>query len=314
MKIVHVYPEFVAPARDQQGTQRVLQALAKGHKELGHKVYLMIHPDSKTNLGEVVTQIPEDHDIVHYHGGVPDTYGHNVKNWVATTHAGPVPLPHDFELEQKYKHHIIAISDSARINRQLLTYVHNCVDPSELVFLENKSEEDYFLWIGSTDWGEEKGLFSTVALAKRMRLNLKIAGTGNNLYTLEQLKNQCQGNIQYLGPVNGEEKAKLIANANALFMIGRIEDGCPLTSIEALFSGTPVIARDVKIHKEMLTPEVGFICKSDADIAKAVLNVDKISPINCRMHALSMFNYLSQADKYVDAYKRIIETGSVANG
>jgi glycosyltransferase involved in cell wall biosynthesis len=142
-------------------------------------------------------------------------------------------------------------------------------------------------------------------MAKKMNLKLKIAGTGNNKDTIDQVKSMCNNKIEFLGVVNGQEKKDLLSGAKALFMIGSILDACPLTSIEAWASGTPVIARSVGVHPEIVTNDVGFLCNTDSDISRAILNIEKIDKKKCYNYVVDKFSHTNSAKEYVEIYEKI---------
>jgi glycosyltransferase involved in cell wall biosynthesis len=307
MRILQVC-DYIAPAKDAQGTQRVVEALTIGLKKLGHEVFLMIDPKSQTNIAPVVQDISKDAiDIVHYHGGDPKDFRHDgITKWVRTIHGGGSEPPHSF---LHGKDHYICISNFIKQRLNLAAFVHNPIAIDDFIYKEEK--DDYFLWLGGTDWGEAKGLFSSIALARNLGIKLKIAGTGQDKDNIDLVKKTCDSRIQYLGPVNGKEKAELLANAKAVLNIGSVQDAFCLVNVEALASGTPVIARDVGAHSEILHEKVAFICKNKKEIAEAVLNIDTIKNSRCRDYAVRNFREEKIAADYLNCYEKMIKEGTL---
>ncbi|MHA2366122.1 MAG: glycosyltransferase [Candidatus Hodarchaeales archaeon] len=309
MKIVQAC-EYTAPARDSMGAERYLEALSKGLIANGHEVFLLINKDSQTDIAPIVTEVSEDVDIVHYHGGFPEDYGVlNTIPWITTNHGGGYDTPETFSGIGEYKKHIVSVSKFVMDKSGLHQYVHTGIDQDEFIFRDKK--DDYYLWIGGTDWGENKGLFSAINLARKLKIKLKIAGSGYNWNNIERIKQNSFDNIEYLGSINGKEKAEVIAGAKAIFMIGNILDACPMTVSEALISGTPVIARNIAVHPELINSDIGFLCDNESDIVRAILLVDKIDPYKCRKYAMENFSKEKLAEKYVNIYKNVVEYGNV---
>jgi glycosyltransferase involved in cell wall biosynthesis len=95
-----------------------------------------------------------------------------------------------------------------------------------------------------------------------------------------------EAQAEYVGDIRGAAKAKWLAAAKGLILPTQANEGCPLTLIEALMSGTPVIASTVGGVPEVVSPETGFLCVSEDDYVWAVERLDEISPERCRQYAL----------------------------
>jgi glycosyltransferase involved in cell wall biosynthesis len=166
------------------------------------------------------------------------------------------------------------------------------------------------LWLAGTDWGEGKGLFTTIMLAKKLKFNLIVAGTGHNQQIINQIKSLCDNRIQYIGAVNGARKAEVIASAKALFHLSRLGDACPGTIPEAQVSGTPVVAYpDGALPEMIIDGKTGFLCNSESDIVKAIIKIKKIKPSDCRENALNKFHYIDASKKYIYYYEQMIKNG-----
>jgi glycosyltransferase involved in cell wall biosynthesis len=313
MKICHVL-KYTAPARDAQGTQRVLEAIARQQKKDGHEIYLYINKDSVTDIGTIVGRIPIDCDVVHYHAEMPSDYGHfeNKFPWIATPQGGGTDTPDIVEKYKDYCSHFVFVSRFCANIYNSNCFIHNCADPKDFIFRDKK--DDYFLWIGSTDWGDQKGIGQSILIAKKMGLKLKIAGGGKNQSIIDCIKSNCTNKIEYLGFVNGKEKAELIAGARGLFMLGLIPDACPVTVIECLASGVPIIASPAGALPEMVNEKVGFICNNIVELQRAVANIGKIKSQDCRDRFFSVFSPKVVSDRYISVYRNVIDYGDVRKG
>jgi hypothetical protein len=219
------------------GAERVINCLTKAFIELGHEVVMKINPESKDTPAPMVLEIPKDTDVIHCHGGTPEEYNKVYqtwkKPWVSTIHRTAVKI---------LKVHIgiligrmICVSNFVSKLSNNPAFVHSCVDPNDFVYKEKK--ENYFLWIAGTDWGESKGLATTIQLAQKLKFNLKIAGSGKNQQIIDYIKSICNNKIEYLGSVNGIEKANVIANAKGVFVLSRIKDARTIGSFRRIYFG-----------------------------------------------------------------------------
>lgn len=297
---------YTAPAKDTGGVERFVEHLSRSLTRKGHDVKLFINKDSKSDIAEVIDKLPRSYDIIHFHGDCPDEHGMVLPSnkWMATCHSGPPPLPHEIAKETKYNPNYIGVSQAVCNMRGFSSFIHNGVEPGEFY---TSPKEDYYLWIGGTDWAEQKALFSTIFLAKKLNINLIVAGAGKDRQVIDELNRLCTGKVRYVGIVNGKEKLDLISKAIASFMIGTVHDACPLSSIEAQMCGTPVIARPAGAHPEMIRNGVnGFICNNEQEIVKAILKSRQIDKDKCRQYAIEKFSIDVCADNYIKKFQEII--------
>lgn len=312
MKICQVYDGFIAPAKDSMGAQRVCDSITKGLIQLGHEVTMRLHPDSKQTVAPLVADVPADVDVIHFHQWEPgkidyDKYG---KPWIVTIHGGGSETdPHWIEAT-KNNPHVVVVSKYIADKVGALAHVWTCSDPADFMYKTVKS--DYFLWMAGTDWGDGKGLWQTIKLAKKLKFKLVIAGTGQNKENIEQIKRLCDSNITYVGAVNGQQKAKLLAEAKALILLTMLNDACPTTVSEAMLSGTPVITTTRGAMPEIVFHEItGFVCNSEPEVARAIQRSFIIRPYDCLSYGLSHFSSASAAKKYLQLYENAIKYKTV---
>jgi glycosyltransferase involved in cell wall biosynthesis len=297
--------DYVAPARDSMGAERVVERVTRALVAAGHTVTMVLNPSTKACPvpGALLAfQPPADADIVHYHGWDPLRYDQAGLPWVTTIHG--YSLHQHPELAQGSKH-VVAVSGFAARQFGAIQYVWNCADPEEFPFQPQK--DDYFVWMAGTDWGEGKGLFSTIMLAKRLKFKLKIAGSGQRQDIIQQIQSLCDQRIEYLGSVNGSSKAELLGRAKALVLLTKLPDACPVSVSEALMSGTPVIGSvNGSMPEIVLNGITGYTCSNDSQVIRAVLNIDKIDPKACRDYAMRFFSPAECAKKYLNIYSRVL--------
>ncbi len=120
--------------------------------------------------------------------------------------------------------------------------------PVSLPKTESLAKEDYY-FIVSRIVGA-KGLDMAVEAAVRQGFNLKIAGAPAGYYfEYNKLLEKAKGKVEFLGQVSDDELAKLYKKAKAFLALSKDED-FGITPVEAMLSGTPVIAFNGGGYKE----------------------------------------------------------------
>ncbi|HEV2989710.1 MAG TPA: glycosyltransferase [Candidatus Angelobacter sp.] len=280
--------------------------LAKGLAEAGHEVYYLLPRGAEMPLPPGVTLLREpifDVDVVHTmtfrdydlvravrQVGIP---------WVATCHLDPtVPgrtIPDPIEYNWIFVSRTLAHS----LGRS--RYVLNGIDPEEYLFCE--MPDDYFLFMASLEWSAHKGLDVALRLAARHNLRLIVAGTGKTEEVIEQTARQCRAvGAEFVGDVRGVTKARLLAHARALLFPTQVNEAFGLVMVEALVSGTPVIASANGACPEIVTPEAGFVCRSEQDYDNAIRRVSEISRRSCRNLAINQFHTRRMVADYLREY------------
>jgi glycosyltransferase involved in cell wall biosynthesis len=279
--------------------------LAKGLAEEGHEVFYYVAKGADASMPPGVTQVPEPiggMDIYHAPIG-PEGFAERIEAFAAgerkpcllTCHA----QRHGFEIAPAHWLFVSRyLAQTYRSERVIL----NGIDPSEFLFSPLK--DDYLLFMGAMNWAIEKGLDLALSLAQSRGARLIAAGTGLNYETVERVSAMCRkAGAEYLGDVRGMRKAELLANARALLFPSRLNEGCPLVVMEALVSGTPVIATRKGGTAEILTPDTGILCAREEDWPDALDRIDGISPHRCREHVIERFHYRRMVRDYLREYE-----------
>ena len=290
--------------------QRLQDWTAKGLAELGHDVvyYLTRPAEGPPPPGvQLVDRWPANIDVMHTHAMreqfEEEAQRRNVP-YIAALHLHPSsrnkesPPP---EPEWVYVSRWLAQAFGST------RFVRNGVDPSEYAYSETK--DDYVLFISSMDWCVEKGIDVAIALSKKIGFRLVVAGAARTPEALAAAAAICEeGGVEYLGDVQGNEKAELFAGARALLHPSRYFEACPLSIMEALMSGTPVITTPWGASEELMSPELGFLCRTEEDYVDAFARLGEIEPRVCRERALTDFHYHRMVRDYLREYERAIES------
>ena len=120
--------------------------------------------------------------------------------------------------------------------------------PVSLPKITNIKKGDYY-FIVSRIVGA-KGLDLAVDAALKAGFKLKIAGSPSGYYSEhEKLIKKSEGKVKFLGQVTDDELSKLYKGAKAFLALSQDED-FGITPVEAMLSGTPVIAYNGGGYKE----------------------------------------------------------------
>jgi glycosyltransferase involved in cell wall biosynthesis len=119
--------------------------------------------------------------------------------------------------------------------------------------------------------------------------------------------------VEFVGRKRPEEVNRYMRESGVVVLPSRLETfGAVL--VEALASGTPVVATASGGPQEIVTDEVGrLVPTEDADaLADALVDVlarrADFPPERLREHAVSRYSWSSIADRYVDLYRSVLET------
>jgi len=282
--------------------------LAKGLAELGHEVFYHLQAGILEPLPagvERITVSPDSVDILHNYSSSrsdPDLMNYVSRYkipWVATCH---------LDIQARGLDRSYAGGNWIFVSRSLARlygrerYVYNGIDPRGYIYAERK--EDYYLFMSSMDWAFEKGLDTALALAADLGFRLVVAGTSGEYAVIQKIEELCsRAGAEYVGDVRGETKAELLAGAQALLHPTRLYEGFGLVMAEALMSGTPVICSDLGACPEIISPEVGFVCRQESDYRSAVERVTQISRRACREKAMREYHYHNMARGFVREYQ-----------
>ena len=283
--------------------------LAQGLAELGHEVFYLLRNGADAPAPAGVTLVSEpvaDADILHTitfrdEDLIAARQSHG-QPWVATCH---LDLKARGMERRPVTGNWIFVSRTLAQSHDRNRYVLNGIDPARYIYSETK--DDYFLFMSTMDWGAEKGLDDVLSLSAEMGFKLVIAGTGKDYESIRRVAEMCREvGAEYVGDVKGTRKAELLAGAKAFLFPTRVDEAFGLGMVEALMSGTPVICSDRGACPEIISADVGFVCRNRDELAAAVNRISEIPPRVCRDKAMRDFHYLRMAADYVAEYEKEI--------
>ena len=202
--------------------------------------------------------------------------------------------------------------------------IYHGVDTSLYKFSPEK--EDYLLWIGRLpktrdrkgNFMDPKGVRWAIKLARETNSNLLLAGSAEEPeFFKKEVRPYLSKKIKWLGPISPEpsltkkQVAKVMQKAKAFLMTINWEEPFGLVMAEAQSCGTPVIGFDRGAVSEIVVNgKTGFVVNPKDGIKglkKALKDIDKINPENCRKHVEKNFTLEKMVDEYEKTYYQILK-------
>jgi glycosyltransferase involved in cell wall biosynthesis len=311
----HIYPAGgivgtgAAPNPRATGGGNVIHDnLAKGLARLGHKVFYML-PGADQPLPSGVTLVSQtvpDVDIVHHYNAAwsEDPSFRRLINeihrpWVTTCHSDPATWS---STGPSVAANWIFVSRTLASVHGSNRYVLNGIDPIQFRYSAIKA--DHFLFIANFRPGLDKGIELALELSNKLGFRIVVAGACPDREEIERIEEKCRrAGATYAGDLRGWQKAELLASGKALLFPTMTNEGFGLVLAEALVSGTPVICSDRGACPEIVSSDVGFVCRDIDDYVEAIRRIHEIDPLSCRAKAFRDFHYGRMALDYVAEYE-----------
>jgi len=297
----------VVPVKGYGGTQRVVAWLADALAGAGHQPVLLAPPGSSAPRARVVPvprgtfrraerdadfdlddALPASLDVLHFHSEVhPRVSARSTLPALTTIHGNGEP--------GSYGPTCVFVSRDHMERMRGRHFVHHGLPPEAYRFRREK--RPWLLFLARVSW-KVKGVDRAERIARAAGRELVIAG-GRRFHPFDR-------SLRSVGTVGGERKLELLADAAALLFPVRWDEPFGLAVIEALASGTPVLASDRGSLPEIVTPETGFLCGDEEAFVEAVGRLDEIDPAACRARVEERFTARRMAEDYVALYGRAI--------
>jgi glycosyltransferase involved in cell wall biosynthesis len=169
---------------------------------------------------------------------------------------------------------------------------------------------DYLLWLGRVC--PEKGAAIALRVARKLDLPLIAAGpvhpfASHQEYFDGQVAPLLDEKRSWIGPVGRERKTQLLAAARCVLIPSLAAETGSLVAMEAIASGTPVIAFRAGALPEIVESGVtGFIVDSEDEMAHAVHRIHEISSARCREEARRRFDADRMVEDYLNLYRDLL--------
>lgn len=190
--------------------------------------------------------------------------------------------------------------------------IYNGVDEQDYTYSEKPDK--YFASLGRIV--QNKGVHIAIECSQKLKVELRIAGKHYSnsddkdggywdKYIEPNIDNKSIKYVGFLKPSKATND--FLKNAKALLFPIEWDEPFGLVMIEALMSGTPVIAFDNGPVSEIIEHEKnGFIVKTKKEMMEAMKNIDKIDRKYCRESVIPKFTTNSMIENYEKLYCQMI--------
>jgi len=161
----------------------------------------------------------------------------------------------------------------------------------------------------------EKGIHLALDAAERAGIPAILAGKvfdypEHREYFEQIVKPRLNKRVRFIGTVGGQRKAQVLAGAKCLLLASQAPETSSLIAMEALASGTPVVAwRSGALDEIVGHGRTGWLVSSVEEMASAVSRVGEIESHECRREAERRFSSERMMSGYMGIYRSAVAEG-----
>jgi glycosyltransferase involved in cell wall biosynthesis len=202
--------------------------------------------------------------------------------------------------------HYVSISDSDRHpSLQYDATIHHGIELDR--FTVGDGAGGYLLFLGRVH--PDKGTAVAIDVARRAGLPLVIAGVVQDqaYFDAEVAPHLASDLVSYVGPVGPHDRDRLLGGAAALLHLIDFAEPFGLSVVEALATGTPVVAYSRGSMPELLRDGVtGYLVSDAAAAVDAVARLDRLDRAACRIDAVTRFSASRMVADYERLFARVV--------
>lgn len=329
-----VGPWFTVPPERYGGTERVVDALARALVDAGHEVLLATASDSSCPVPQIPgfrLSEPEEvgltlselahvirayrHmrgvDIIHDHTLAGPLYAHRPPGIpvITTIHGALFPRAAELYCDMARDTALVAISHDqhSRVPEvPIAAVIHHGIDVSAVSV--GAGNGGFACFVGRMC--PDKGLLEAVDVARRAGVPLRIAAkmhaTEEKQFFHDVVAPMLGPNEEFLGELSDPEKYQLMGEATVLINPLQWHEPFGLVMIEALATGTPVVATRMGAAPEIISHGVTGYLGRDDELAGLVREAGMLSREDCRRSVENHFTAARMAADYVEVYTRVM--------
>jgi glycosyltransferase involved in cell wall biosynthesis len=193
--------------------------------------------------------------------------------------------------------------------------IHHGIDIDQYPLQTQKAE--YLSFLGRI--APTKGLHSAIQIAKKSGIPLKIAGEVQPLfrsYFDSEIKPHIDGKfIEYVGEADLAMKNDLLGKSMAMLFPIEWDEPFGLVMVEAMATGTPVIAFPGGSVAEIVQDGIsGFVCSGVDDAIARLAEVRAINPTAVRSYVQQNFSVQRMVGDYLSLYREMCNGVTVVPG
>lgn len=350
LRIAHVAPPMErVPPLAYGGTERIVHGLVVELDRRGHEVTTFASGDSDVP-GRLIATVPEalrpagyigdplpwfhltmrevvdraaEFDLIHSHLEWSSLLLARVSPIpVVSTFHGRLDLPWAAALLRDAPRGLVAISENQAATHPDVPWeaiVHNGLRLDDAPFERRRG--DALCFVGRV--APEKGIVEAIEIAalagRPLRIAAKVAPGGTErAYYDEVFKpalDAAGSDVEFLGELAQADRDQLFAESYASLMPGAWPEPFGLVAIEALATGTPVVARRIGALPEIIREGVdGFF---GDDVTAMAFVLDRVADLDraaIRASVLDRFSAERMTDGYEDVYRQVLGETSSGDG
>ena len=191
------------------------------------------------------------------------------------------------------------------LNKQSIIHLYNFMDDQK--FRVSDSRKKYYVYVGRLS--EEKGLNTLLKVAsKTSHLNLKVIGDGPIRRKLEH--EYPQKHIEFMGFQPWDKIKTLLGEAQFMVIPSEWYENNPLSTLESLAVGTPVLGASIGGIPELINNNNGILFQS-GDTESLDVGLNKILNANWDYNNISedariKYSEANYYNKLMQLYQSII--------
>jgi glycosyltransferase involved in cell wall biosynthesis len=263
-------------------------------------------------VNRALRRLAPELDVVHLHTEFPGMAAAALLELpvpcFATVHCDINEKVHDFLREVDESIELIAISQAQRQQAKGIRWravVHNAVRVDD--FTPRAEKDGYLVELARIT--PDKGQHLAIEVAEQIGVPLVLAGkvdrdAQSQRYFKEKIEPRLSSSIRWIEDVGDGDKAALLAGAVAMLFPIQWEEPFGLAMVEAMVSGTPVIAFRRGATVEIVEPGLtGFLVDTVDEMINAVKKIGEIDPLACAERARERFSPAQMGARYEKAYR-----------
>lgn len=336
LRIAMVVPPWLTvPPPGYGGLEQVVAGLVDALVERGHAVTLFgAGPDHGTRadyvstcsdlqyerLGESLPELAhlahvdrlvgaDDFDLVHDHSTIgPLVAGRRAVPTVATVHGNPVGEYGTVLANTDSGVGLVAISHAQRgLNPGLpwVGTVHNALAAGD-VPRKGRPGSGPVLWLAR--FSPDKGPDLAIRACRAAGLPLVLAGKCNepaeHRYYAEAVEPLLGDDVTVVLNADRDATLRMLVDARCLIMPIQWDEPFGMVILEAMATGTPVVALRRGAMPELVRPDVtGLLCDHADELPGALRRADRLDPADCVAHVRDNFSTAAMAHGYETVYR-----------
>lgn len=333
-------PELPVPPKLYGGIERVIDVLIRGLRDRDHTVGLIAHRDSSSPANQLFhwpglrsqQKLDAMRNTAALRSAVQRFQPDLVHSFSRVLYLLPLfltSLPKVMSYQRRPSRR--SVKWGAKLGRESLIFtgcseyicregrtaggvwhaIHNCVEIEKYTFQPEVAPEAPLVFLSRVE--QIKGAHTAIDIARRTGRRLLIAGNHSageqeESYWQEMIRPHLGKNgIEYIGPVDDEQKNDLLGQAAALVVPIEWDEPFGIVFAEALACGTPVISCPRGALPEIVRQGVdGFLITDVDDACKAVDRISEINRAGCRQRAEDRFSSAVAASAYEHLYHMLV--------